>query len=227
MNPIRSLGRTLLASMFVMEGADTLANASSKVSAYQDMREPLAETVPAASQWDTETVVRATGAAQVVGGLMLALGKLPRLSSTVLAASLLPQTLAEHRFWEESDEAKRTDQQVHFGKNVGLLGGLLIAAMDTAGRPSVAWRAGHATEHAEIAARHTGREARMAAKLAKAEAKRAKAEATRGLAKTSAKAATEAKRVRAEAGRGVERTKRALTPDVFDLARVFRSDDDE
>lgn len=205
MNPIRSLGRTLLASMFVMEGADTLTNSSAKVAAYQDVREPLAETVPAASQWDTETVVRATGAAQVVGGLLLALGKLPRLSSAVLAASLLPSTLAEHRFWEESDETKRADQQVHFGKNVGLLGGLLIAAMDTAGRPSVAWRAGHAAEHAEIAAKHTGREARMAAKLARAEAKRAKAEATRGL----------------------ERTKRALTPDVFDVARVFGGGDDE
>jgi uncharacterized membrane protein YphA (DoxX/SURF4 family) len=225
MNPIRSLGRTLLASVFVAEGADTLANASSKVSAYQDVREPLTETVPAMSQWDTETVVRATGAAQVVGGALLALGKLPRLSSAVLAASLIPSTLAEDRFWDESDDARRTDQQVHFGKNVGLLGGLLIAAMDTAGRPSVAWRAGHAAEHAEIAVKHTRREARLAAKLAKAEAKRAHAEATRGLAKTGARATSEARRVRAEAGKGLEKTKRTLTPDILDLARVLKSDD--
>lgn len=234
MNPIRSLGRTLLATMFVAEGADTLANASSKVSAYQEVREPLTEAVPAAGQWDTEMVVRATGAAQVVGGALLAIGKLPRLSATVLAASLVPSTLAEHRFWEETDVDRRTDQQVHFGKNVGLLGGLLIAAMDTAGRPGVAWRAGHAAEHAGITAKHTRREAKLAAKLAKAEGKRLQAEAkraqvaaSRGLAKTGARATGEAKRVQAEAGRGLERTKRALTPDLFDVARLVRSNGDE
>lgn len=226
MNPIRSLGRTLLASMFVMEGVDTITNASAKASAFQDVTEPLGETVPAARDLQTEQFVRATGAAQVLGGALLALGKVPRIASTVLAASLVPTTLAEHRFWEETDEERRAEQQVHFGKNVGLLGGLLIAAMDTAGQPSVAWRAGHAVDHAEIAAKHTKREARLAAKLAKAEAKRAQAETTRGLAKTGAKTKAEAERLRAEAGRGLEKTKRRLTPDVFDVAGVLRSDED-
>lgn len=204
MNPIRSLGRTLLASVFVMEGVDTITNASSKVSAFQDVAEPLGETVPAARDLQAEQLVRATGAAQVLGGALLAIGKLPRIASTVLAATLVPATLAEHRFWEETDEDRRTQEQVQFGKNVGLLGGLLIAAMDTAGRPGVVWRAGHAADHAEIAAKHTRREARLAAKLAKAEARRA----------------------RAEAGRGIEKTKRTLTPDLLDLVGAVRSDDD-
>lgn len=226
MNPIRSLGRTLLASIFVMEGVDTITNASSKVSAFQDVAEPLGETVPAARDLQAEQLVRATGAAQVLGGALLAIGKLPRIASTVLAATLVPATLAEHRFWEETDEDRRTQEQVQFGKNVGLLGGLLIAAMDTAGRPSVVWRAGHAADHAEIAAKHTRREARLAAKLAKAEARRAKAETTRGIAKTGAKAKAEAERLRAEAGRGIEKTKRTLTPDLFDLVGAVRSNDD-
>lgn len=204
MNPVRSLGRTLLASIFVMEGVDTITNASTKVPAFQDVTEPLGETVPAARDLQAEQVVRATGAAQVLGGALLAIGKLPRIASTVLAATLVPATLAEHRFWEETDEERRTVQQVQFGKNVGLFGGLLIAAMDTAGRPGVAWRAGHAADHAEIAVKHTRREARLAAKLAKAEARRAKAEARRG----------------------IEKTKRTLTPDLFDVVGAVRDNDD-
>ena len=66
---------------------------------------------------------------------MLALNKFPRLASTALAASLVPTTLAGHRFWEETDEQQRAQQQVHFFKNVSLLGGLMIAAADTEGTP--------------------------------------------------------------------------------------------
>ena len=53
----------------------------------------------------------------------------------------MPTTLAGHRFWEEDDKQKRAQQQIHFLKNAGLLGGLILAAVDTEGKPSVAWRA--------------------------------------------------------------------------------------
>ena len=33
-------------------------------------------------------------------------------------------------------------------KNLGLLGGLLLAAVDTEGRPGLRWRAGHAIDDA-------------------------------------------------------------------------------
>ena len=78
---------------------------------------------------------------KIVAGTMLAFGKFPRLASTALAASLVPTTLAGHRFWEEDDPEVRAQQQIHFLKNVGLLGGLLIAAADTHGKPSLGWRA--------------------------------------------------------------------------------------
>src|SRR5205807_669938 len=55
-----------------------------------------------------------------------------------------PTTLAAHRFWEEEDPELRSQQQVHFVKNLGLLGGLMLAAADTEGKPSLAWRARHA-----------------------------------------------------------------------------------
>jgi putative oxidoreductase len=48
--------------------------------------------------------------------------------------------VAGHRFWEETDPAAKANQTIHFLKNVSLMGGLLLAAVDTAGKPSVAWR---------------------------------------------------------------------------------------
>lgn len=219
-NPVRFVARPMLASMFLMGGIDQLTNPGGKAGAADQVTDPLGDAVPALRDADTETLVRANGAAQVLGGTLLALGKMPRLSATVLAASLVPTTLAGHRFWEEEDEAARTNHQIHFFKNVSMLGGLLITAMDTEGRPGLAWRAGHALEHAETYVERSRREAKLARRLAKAEAKsRAK-----GLTSRSAREAKLAtKLAKAE-------SKRRLTPDVVDITKGVRrlrgSDDD-
>ena len=63
------------------------------------------------------------------------------LAALALIGSIVPTTYAGHRFWEETDEATRAEQRMHFFKNLGLLGGLLLAAMDTEGKPSLGWRA--------------------------------------------------------------------------------------
>ena len=77
-----------------------------------------------------------------MAGLALATGRLPRLSSLILAGTLVPTTLAGHRFWEKSDSGERQAQQIQFTKNLSMLGGLLIAAVDLEGRPGLKHR-GH------------------------------------------------------------------------------------
>jgi putative oxidoreductase len=212
-NPIRLLARPMLASMFIMGGLDSLRNAQAKAPAAEPVTEPLGEAVPAIREAENADLVRINGAAQVAGGTLLAIGRFPRLASAVLAATLVPTTLAGHRFWEEEDPQARTGQQIHFFKNVSMLGGLMIAAMDTEGRPGLAWRAGHALEHAEQRVERTRREARLATKLARAEAR----SATRGLTGRSRREARLAgKLAKAE-------SKRRLTPDVADLTRGVRA----
>lgn len=103
---------------------------------------PVAGLIPA----DPTAAVRLNGGVQVVSGLLLATGRVPRLASLALAGTLVPTTLAGHPFWQEADPAKRRQQQVQFLKNLGLMGGLLLAAVDTEGKPSVAWR-GRAAAH--------------------------------------------------------------------------------
>ncbi|HRE02210.1 MAG TPA: DoxX family protein [Ilumatobacteraceae bacterium] len=83
-------------------------------------------------------LIRINGAVQVGAGVLFALGIVPRPAAVVLAATLVPSTAAGHPFWDGSEPASRTIGQ--FAKNAGLLGGLLFAALDTGGRPSVFWR---------------------------------------------------------------------------------------
>jgi len=125
--------------MFVYGGVDALRHPEGKASAAEDVAIPIAELLGLPT--DPVTLVRINGGVQVAGGLMLAAGKAPRAASLLLAASLVPTTYAGHRFWTEPDEAERTRQRVQFLKNLSMLGGLMLAAVDTEGRPSLAWRA--------------------------------------------------------------------------------------
>lgn len=170
----RFLARPMLASMFVVGGVNALRNASSlaaQAAPVADRIIPLVEkAVPQAPiPTDPATLVRINGAAQVGAALLLATGRAPRLSATVLAASLLPTTAANHRFWEEEDPQARANQRIHFFKNVSALGGLLIASVDTEGKPGVAWRARRAARDARREAGHFAATAKREARLAAAQ----------------------------------------------------------
>ena len=174
MSVSRFIARPLLASMFLVGGV----NALRKPVPLAQRAEPVLDAVqgvlaaqgPAGlASLDAPTLVRANGAAQVLAGLGLATGRAPRLCAGVLAASLVPTTAGGHRFWEETDPAARSQQQTHFVTNLSMLGGLLIAAGDTDGRPGLAWRARRAAQDGRREARQLARTARREAKLAKAQ----------------------------------------------------------
>ena len=131
--------RPLIAGMFIYGGIDSFRHPSSKEALARkvvgDFPEQLGTGLYAAQ------VVRLNGAVQVGAGVALASGVAPRIAALALAGSLVPTTLAGHRFWEERDAAKRHAQTIQFLKNLSMLGGLLLAAADTGGRPSIPWRA--------------------------------------------------------------------------------------
>ena len=167
----RLLARPMLASMFAVGGVNALKNAEAHASNAAPVTEkliPLVERAFPQAPLPTEpvTLVRINAVAQIAAAAMLATGRAPRLSAAVLAASLVPTTAAGHRFWEETDPGQRANHKVHFFKNVSMLGGLLIAAGDTEGRPGVAWRARRAARDARREARHLAGTARREARLA-------------------------------------------------------------
>ena len=182
----------MIAAIFIVQGIDSLLHPDTKAPAAEKVVRPLAERVPAVPD-QVEQAVRLNGAVQVLAGSLLAIGKFPRLSAAALAASLVPTTAAGHRFWESDDKQERAQQKIHFLKNLSMLGGLLIAAGDTAGNPSLAWRGRHAAELAK-------REAALAAKSAAAEAQTVTARAEAKAAKAAAKTAARTARLSAKGG---------------------------
>ncbi|RJO75594.1 DoxX family protein [Nocardia panacis] len=128
MSLLRVVARMLTGSTYTVLGWEAATEPGARVGAAADTLARIRKVVPLPA--DDETIVRANGAAQAVGGAFLALGLFPRLSTTVLAASLIPTTLAGHEFWTVEDPDARKQQRVQFQKNAAMLGGLAFAYLD-------------------------------------------------------------------------------------------------
>ncbi|MEV1024161.1 DoxX family protein [Streptomyces sp. NPDC050264] len=140
MTVLRKAARPMLASVFVTGGLSTLRDPARVAPAAEPVAVPVAARVPRLPE-DPEQLVRINAAVQIGAGVMLAAGKWPRVASLALAGSLVPTTIAGHAWWKEKDPEQRARQRTQFMKNLSLFGGLLIAAADTHGKPSVAHRA--------------------------------------------------------------------------------------
>jgi len=161
----------MLAAIFVAEGLDALLHPAGPAKFAAPLVSKLSG--PLNLPDDPELLVRANGATMVGAGAMLGLGRLPRVAALALAAGLVPTTYTTHAFWTIKDPAVRSQQQIHFLKNVSLLGGVLLATVDTAGKPGLAYRTRSVKSQAKRQAALTRREAKRAAKHAAHAAKSA------------------------------------------------------
>lgn len=165
----RLLARPLLGSIFFVGGYNAVRNPEplkEKARRVSEKIAPMAQQRGLSMPSDPATLVRLNGALQVVGAAALATGRMPRLSAAVLAGSLVPTTYAGHAFWEETDPAQRAQQKVNFAKNLSVLGGLILAALDTEGKPGVAWRVQHGAKAARREAKRLAHDAKLEARLA-------------------------------------------------------------
>lgn len=169
MTVVRRIARPMLAATFISGGIEQFRHPGRKADTARPIIERLAPVLGLPD--DTELLVRANGVTMVGAGAMLAMGWFPRVASGVLAVSLVPTTVAAHAYWREDDPQRRAQQRTQFLKNVGLIGGLLLASVDTEGRPGLAYRAHMASDSVHRAARTTRREARHAAHTASREAR--------------------------------------------------------
>jgi uncharacterized membrane protein YphA (DoxX/SURF4 family) len=140
---IRRIARPLLSAAFIGQGVETLRNPAVSldateptVAALRQLPEPYGEKVPS----NPETAARINAAVQVAGGVLLATGKMPRVASAALAFTVIPGSLGGHLFWTESDPERKAQKRRGLLTDLSLLGGLIIAAADTAGKPSLGWR---------------------------------------------------------------------------------------
>lgn len=87
-----------------------------------------------------ELTTSLNGGAMVVAGVALAAGVAPRLMAAVLAALLVPTTLAGHAYWNEPDAGLRAQQRIQFLKNACMFGGLVEMALSQSRRSGVVGR---------------------------------------------------------------------------------------
>ena len=128
MGVVHRIGRELLAPMFISGGLDAIRHPEPKVNRAVTITGPIAATLGLPD--DPVALVRFNGGVQVVAGALLGMGRLSRLAAFTLAASLIPTTLAGHRFWTESDPKGRSMQKIQFLKNAAMLGGLFLVVAD-------------------------------------------------------------------------------------------------
>jgi uncharacterized membrane protein YphA (DoxX/SURF4 family) len=140
---IRRIARPMLAATFIGRGVEALRSpkpaadaARPTLEGLSKLPDPVGSNVPK----NAETVARINGAVQIGAGLLLATGRLPRVASAALALSVVPGSLGGHAFWAETDPARKSDQRRAFVADVSLIGGLIIASVDTEGKPSLGWR---------------------------------------------------------------------------------------
>ncbi|MGV8909080.1 MAG: DoxX family protein [Propionicimonas sp.] len=147
MSLLRFVARSMLASYFVVNGVKAFRHPEEFVPEAQPLVDrvlPLINSaLPAEAQGylpqDTTSFVKWNGVLQVIGGVSLATGLGRRLGAGVLAVTMVPHVLTANPLKAKGEA--RTAVRSQLGKNVALLGGVMLAAQDTEGKPNLAWRA--------------------------------------------------------------------------------------
>jgi putative oxidoreductase len=67
-----------------------------------------------------------SGLLLLIGGISVVLGVAPFIGLLCLIAFLIPVTFTMHSFWADTDPTARMGNQINFGKNLALLGAVLI-----------------------------------------------------------------------------------------------------
>lgn len=124
----RRLAKMMLSGIFIVNGASALENPEPLVERAEHVVPQLCGAF--GIEADTEMVVRANGAMQATSALAMAGDFLPRLSAFALMLSLVPTTIAGHRFWESGDSAERAGERTQVSKNLAIAAGLLMVIVE-------------------------------------------------------------------------------------------------
>ncbi len=119
MSFVKTLGHMLLAGIFISGGASTFINPDGRATKVEQAGIPLAR-----------QAVILNGATMVLAGTALAIGFVPKFAALALLGSLIPTTFVGHPFWQETTPQGRANQQIHFNKNIAMIGGLLVVLLE-------------------------------------------------------------------------------------------------
>ncbi len=166
---LRRIARPLFASWFVAEGLDAVrhrsahaAGARAGLAAVRTRTSRIDRLAPMDRALDIDLTdrqlalaVQVHGALTVAAAVLLAVGKAPRTAGLALAALTVPVVVANAPSPHTVGEVEAARRR-RFWAALSALGGALLAAADTAGRPGVGYRL-HAARQARAAAHEVAR----------------------------------------------------------------------
>ena len=114
-------GRIMLALIFILSGWGKIGGFEGTVGYIASKGLPLPEVAAAAA-----LVV------ELAGGILLIVGWQTRWAATALLLFMIPTTFIFHNFWAV-EPAQQSMQQIHFMKNIAIMGGMLYVMAFGAG----------------------------------------------------------------------------------------------
>ena len=160
MSLVRRIARPLLAAPFILEGVRTAKNPEREIAvvpaAFAQVDKAL-ENSSAPSFVDSRMIVRATGVVAAGAGVLYATNRAPRLSAALLLAATSVGLANRKRIWELTGEERMNELQSIL-TDAGLLGGVLLAVVDTDGTPSLGYRVNKLVERGQKAAEQKQKE---------------------------------------------------------------------
>lgn len=162
MTIVRFVARPMLAATFVASGVDRLRNVQDTANQLQPALRQVQTMVPSAAPvtGNEKLVAQVIGATQVGAGVLLGIGKFPRIAALLLAGTAAANALVEFNAADATSPESRRTRRNQLLKNVSLIGGVLLAAVDTNGRPGLVWRAEHLASDARRNVQSFGKDAR-------------------------------------------------------------------
>lgn len=163
---VRLIARPLFASWFVAQGVSAFRNPAAHVERMDATWRRVAAKSEAPDPPDAEglrTIVKVHAAGMAAAGIMLGLGKAPRLAACTLAVLTVPVAAMDYPkapregAGARPSAAERTERRERFLRDVALIGGAMLAGLDRHGRPSLGWRMSHS--HVDKAAELKARQA--------------------------------------------------------------------
>ena len=112
------IGRIIVGGYFLMAGFNHLTKADMMAGYAQGKGTP-----------SPKLAVMGSGVLVLLGGASFLLGYHPTIGTGLLIIFLLGVTFKIHAFWLVSDPMGRMNEQAHFGKNIVMIGFLLMTLM--------------------------------------------------------------------------------------------------
>ena len=145
MTLVRVIARPLIAGSFVVSGVDRLRTAGATAPQLKSVLTGVAKIVPSAGAitGNEKLVGQALGATQVGAAILLGIGRFSRVAALLLTITTTVNALVDYRSADASSPEGKKARRSQLLKNLSLIGAVLLAAVDTNGRPGIAWRAEH------------------------------------------------------------------------------------